>query len=232
MTENEIIYDILELARGNQIIDDVEIDGRQIMFLINNQRHLWIRNEYNKPGRKMDPFMQQDLGCVKLIEVDGAECCDTDISSDCKVLRTENKIPTTIELHSGPSITRVGPIKKIDIPFSFIPYNRAQFFGDDKYANNITQAFLLNGYIYLITPTTAASFLEYINVRGVFVTPSDAANFSDCDGTTCYDKATSTYPISSWMYAYFKPQVVQQLMLATQTPKDTAGDSQENLQKQ
>jgi len=232
MTENDIIYDVMELARGNQIVDDTDLDGRQIMFICNNQRALWLRNEYNKPGRQIDHNVEQDLGCVKLIEVDAAECCNVSISTDCIILRTEKQIPNTIEFHHGTAITRVGPIKKVDVPFSFIPYNRAQFSGDDKYAKNIIQAFLLNNYIYLITPSTASAFLEYINVRGVFETPSDAAAFTDCDGTNCYDKATSKYPINGWTYAYLKEQILRELGLALKTPKDTAGDSQEQLTKQ
>lgn len=232
MTEDDVIYDIMEIARGNQISDDTDLDGRQIMFIVNNQRHLMLRNEYNKPGRSIDHHVEQDLGCVKLIEVDSAECCDTTISTDCTILRTENKIPNTIEFHHKTAITRVGPITKVSIPFSFIPFHRAQFFGEDKYAGNIVQAFFLNDYIYLITPTVQSAFLEYINVRGVFETPSDAVNFSDCDGTACYDKATSTYPIQGWMYAYIKEQVLRELGIALNTPKDVTGDSQEDLKKQ
>lgn len=232
MTENDIIYDVMELARGNQIIDDTDLDGRQIMFIANNQRALWLRNEYNKPGRQIDHNVEQDLGCVKLIPVDSAECCDASIPLGCIVLRTENKIPNTIEFHHNTAITRVGPISKIDVPFSFIPYHRAQFAGSDKYAPSMVQAFLLNNYIYLITPTIQSQFLEYINVRGIFETPSDAANFSNCDGTSCYDKATSKYPLNAWTYAYFKEQILRELGMALQVPKDSAGDSQENLQKQ
>jgi len=232
MTENQLIYDIMELARGNQISDDTDLDGRQIMFIANNQRHLWIRNEYNKPGRQIDHNIEQDLGCVKLIPVDAAECCDVTISTGCMILRTERKIPNTIEFHKGTGITRVGPINKLNIPFSFIPYSRAQFTGDDKYSKNMVQAFLLNNYLYFITPTTQSAFMDYVNVRGVFETPSDAANFSDCDGTACYNKKTSKYPLNSWMYAYLKEQILRELGLALQTPKDTAGDSQEILNKQ
>ena len=231
MTENQIIYDVLELVRGNHVQDDVDIDGRQIMFICNNQRHLWIRNEYNKPGRQIDHHIEQDLGCVKLIEVDAAECCDTSLATGCIILRTEKQIPNTIEFHKGTGITRVGPIKKVDVPLSFIPYNRAQFFGDDKYGGVIVQAFLLNGYIYLITPTTQSQFLEYINIRGVFETPADAANFSKCDGASCYDPAVDAYPIQGWMYAYLKEQILMQLTRSTQTRKDTHGDSQDLVKK-
>lgn len=231
MTENDLIYDVMELARGNQIVDDTDLDGRQVMFIANNQRHLWIRNEYNKPGRQIDHNIEQDLGCVKLITVDAAECCDVTISADCNILRTEKQIPNTIEFHKGTGITRVGPIKKIDAAFSFIPYNRVQFAGSDKYASKVVQAFLLNNYLYFITPTTESKLLEYVNVRGVFEVPSEAANFSNCDGTACYDKATSKYPINSWMYAYLKEQILRELGMAMQVPKDSKGDSQEKLTK-
>lgn len=227
MTETEITFDIIETLRGNQISDDVDIDARQVIFQVNNQRALHIRNEYNKAGRKIDPFVEQDLGCVKLVAVDSADCCDVEISSDCTLLRTEHIIPNTIDLHNGPAITRVGPISKTKTPFSFIPYNRAIYATDEKYSKRVIQSFLLNGYVYVITPNTESMFLEYINVRGIFETPSDAATFSNCDGSTCYDK-TSTYPMSSWMYNYLKEYVIKSLVMALQTPKDTQGDSQDS----
>jgi|TARA_B110000967_G_C18875033_1_gene557785 hypothetical protein len=229
MTEAQITFDIMEILRGNQISDDTDIDSRQVIFQINNQRALYIRNEYNKPGRKVDPFIEQDLGCVKLVAVDGADCCDVEISVDCTLLRTEHKIPNTIDLHNGPAITRVGPIMKTKTPFSFIPYNRAIYATDEKYAKRVIQAFLLNGYIYVTIPTAGNMFLEYINVRGIFETPSDAATFCTSDGATCYDKTTSEYPISGWMYTYLKQQVLQHFSMALQIPKDKQGDSQESI---
>ena len=231
MWKNNIIYDITEILRGNQISDDVELDGRQIMFSVNNQRALWLRNEYNKSGRQIDHNIIQDLGCVTMIAVDAAECCDTTISLGCKVLRTELKVPNTIELHTGTGITRVGPINKVITPFSFIPHNRVQF-EDNKYATKQIQAFLLNNYMYLITPTIEAKSLDKINIRGVFEDPREAAAFSHCDGTTCYDKSVNTYPINSWMYAYLKEQVLKEFGMPLQIPKDSANDGQEILGKQ
>lgn len=230
MTENQIIYDIMELLRGNQVSDDTELDGRHIMFHVNNQRALWLRNEYNKPGRQIDHNVEQDLGCIDLVAVDAAECC-APVSIGCTVLRTEQKIPNTIELHQGTGITRVGPIRKLDVPFSFIPYSRTQT-EENKYGVRSVKAYLLNNYIYLITPTVESKMLDKINVRGVFEDPAAAAAFTNCDGTSCYDKATSKYPVNSWMYAYFKEQVLREFGIAIQSPKDSAGDSQEILNKQ
>ena len=230
MTENEIVYDILETVRQHQVSDDIDIDRRNVMFHVNNQRALWIRNEYDKPGTQIDHNLIQDLGCLELTTVDAAECCDESIIVGCSVLRTVKQIPNTIEFRSLTGITRVGPIHKQKLPFSFMPYNRVQFSTDEKYGKSIIQAFLLNNYIYLITPDVATSMIDYINVQGIFEDPREAEGFCDAEGNSCYS-ADDKFPLNRWMYAYFKQNILQELIQSLNVPKDQAGDSAEILGK-
>ena len=64
--------------------------------LINEQRSLWLRNEYNK-NRSIDPYVIQTLPCLELELVDPIQCC-VPVPAGCKVLRSKKKIPNTIEL--------------------------------------------------------------------------------------------------------------------------------------
>ena len=148
-TFNEYINDILETVRNNYIVDDTELTEALIAFTINYQRALWIRQEYNKPGRTIDHNIVQDLGCVELEEADRADCCG--ITIDCPILRTKQVIPNTIEFYNSTGITRVGPPDKLQIPISFVDYNQAVYSGNGKYNRNMLFAFLLNNRMYLIT---------------------------------------------------------------------------------
>lgn len=230
ITLNKLTYDILELVRGNTLTDDLDIDERQVEYQIAVQRALWIRNELNKPGRSIDHNIVQDLGCVELIEADPAECCDFNLG-DCIVLRTKDKIPNTIELHMSTGITRVGPIDKTHISYSFVPYERAIYSGNSKYSKNQTYAYLLNNYIYIKSPSTQNLMLDFINIRGVFEDPTEAENFVDCDNKPCFSK-DDKYPLNAWMVPYIKEQVINQLAAATQMPSDSSNDADENLRKQ
>ena len=44
--------------------------------LINEQRSLWLRNEYNK-NRSIDPYVVQTLNCIELEPVNPIDCCIT-----------------------------------------------------------------------------------------------------------------------------------------------------------
>jgi len=229
-TANELIFDTMELIRGNQIGDDVEVSEDQVLYQWNNQRALWLRNEFNKPGRTIDPFLEQDLGCLKLTEADAADCCE--IQTGCTVLRTELKIPKTIELHSGPAITRVGPVHKLTVPFTFDNYQKVIYTANGKYTGKKgVFTFLLNDYMYLVSKDPKAQLLDYINVRGVFANPTDLSAFACEDGSACFSY-DDEYPINNWMIPYIKEQVLQQFGMSLQIPKDDANDAKEDLAKQ
>lgn len=226
---NELIYDTLELLRGNKVSDDTDLSESQIIYHWNNQRALWLRNEYNKPGRLIDPFLEQDLGCLQLVEADAADCCD--IVAGCTLLRTSRKIPKTIELHSGPAITRVGLINKLTVPFSFTNYQKAIYTMNGKYSSKKgVFVFLLNGYMYLVTKDPLVQLLDYINVRGVFENPTELAAFQ-CDSGTCFSY-DDPYPLNNWMIPYIKDQVLQQFGVTLQIPKDATNDAKEDITKQ
>jgi hypothetical protein len=226
-TYNEIAYDIIELLKNNQISDDVDISLEHVLYHVNNQRALWLRNEYNKPGRKIDQHLVQDLGCLKIIEVDAAECCS--ISTDCIALRTEKKIPALIELHSGPALQRVGPINKFALPYPVVTGVVATFNGHNKYTKHMLQAVFMNDYIYLIIKDPALANLEYINVRAIVANPADMAQFKcDLNGTACFSY-DDEYPINNWMIPYVKEQIIQQFGMSIQLPKDNDNNAKDNL---
>lgn len=226
ITFAKLIYDTMELLRAHRVVDDTDLAERQIMFHWANQRALWIRNEYNKPGRSIDPEIEQDLNCLELIEVDAAECCQVEV--DCIVLRTKERIPSLIELHDKVAITRVGPPNKFKLAFTFTNYNKAIYSMHNKYAKNQVYAFLLNGYIYILTNNLEAKLLDYINVRGIFEDPMDLRNFACENGDSCFD-IDKAYPIKSWMIPYIREQVLNQLGVAMRVGKDASNDATEKV---
>jgi len=228
ITFSKLVYDTLEILKGNHIVDDVDLMERQIMFHWNTQRALWLRNEYNKPGRSIDPEIEQDLGCLELVTVDAAECCSVEVC--CDALRTKIKIPSLLEFHDKPGITRVGLPNKLTIPFTFTNYNKAMYSISNKYASQQVYAFLLNGYMYLITKRQDIQMLDYINVRGVFEDPLELTKFQ-CGDKACFSLEDS-YPIKSWMIPYIRAEVVNILSTGLQIPKDKANDASDKPTQQ
>jgi len=228
---NEVIYDIMEVVRGNQISDDTEISERHVIYQVDIQRALWLRKEYNKPGVSIDTQITQDLGCLELVEVDAAECCTIELG--CTVLRTKKKMPKAVKFHSSLGITRVGPIHKLKLPFTYMDYDKAIYTAsaESKYSKGVI-TFSLNDYVYVIMTDPNMIHLTHINVRGVWESPAAVTDFAcDVEGTTCFS-FDDEYPVNIHLLPYIKEQVLAQFGMAASIPKDSANDGQEILNKQ
>lgn len=222
VTLNKLTYDLLELIRS-EISDDESLDIRQVEYWIHNQRALWLKNEMNK-FRSIDDDIIQDLGCVELEVVDAADCPAHLVG--CSLLRTKCKLPDTIDLHHTTAITRVGPLHKVDRPYSFVSYKRAIFSGNNSLNEKTIYAFLLNDYIYLKfnDKNFYAKMLTHVNVMGVFEDPTAAATFCDEDGKPCYSPE-SKYPVSRSLINYMKAEIIKSDLRFKLNPP---GDSSNN----
>lgn len=222
ITFNKLIYDTMELLKSNHIIDDTDLMERQVMFHWANQRALWLRNEYNKPGRNIDPDIESDLGCVELILVDAAECCN--VKTDCFVLRTKLKLPSFIELHDKVAVTRVGLPNKITLPFTFTNYNKVMYSLSNTFSKGQAYGFLLNGYMYILSQRSDVKLLDWINIRGVVEDPMDLKPFKCEDGSSCFN-LDDRYPIKGWMIPYVTSEIVKILSIGLQNPPDKGNDA-------
>ena len=223
-THNELIYSVLDKLKPH-LTDDIDISPREIGWEIGVTRALLLRQELNK-NRTIDAAIIQDLGCVEVEVSDRAECCD--ISTDCKIIRTKLEIPTAIELYNSTGITRIGPIDKLDMDYSFITYNRAKFVGNGKYNKDLIYAFLRNNRVYLVSKNDKVKFIKYINIAGVFENPTEVIPFTNCGGTSCFS-SDDEYPINSWMIPVLQDMVINKFIRTIQMPKDTINDGTDTV---
>jgi hypothetical protein len=177
--------------------------------LINEQRALFLRNEYNK-NRSIDPYVIQTLKCVAMELVSPIDCCIA-VPSDCKIIRSVNEIPNTIELYYTKGISSVGPVD-ITLPrYILIDFSRVPYAGNGRSNRNAIYAFLYNKHLYLISKNPNVNLISNITISGIFEDPTSLGDFIDCSGNTCYSN-DDPYPINLWMWAYVKSLVLQQLM--------------------
>lgn len=222
-TLNQITYNIKNLMRGGNTSDDERISDRQLEFIVNYYRNILVKRDLDK-GKSINPDIVQDLGCLELIEVDKAECCDTEIG--CTVLRTKNKLPKTIELNQDNSLVFIGAIDKYTT-FDIIPVYRVPFL-NSKYGKKGTRCYYLNQYVYVLTD----DLIEKINVRGIFEDPREAANFTHCDGTSCFT-IDSTYPIAGWMLQPLVDMVLKnEMKIGVSLPNDDSNDASGAVKQQ
>lgn len=195
--------------------------------LINEQRSLFIRNEYNRK-REFDPNIQQSF-CEDLELVDPHNCPCANIPIGCKILRTKRQIPNSIEFHHSKAITSVGPIILYERRFTLIDYDRVPYVGNGRTTNRAIYAFLYDNYIYVISKDPLVNLLKKIAIRGIFEDPTAIADFTNCDENNICWKPSDPYPINQWMWAYVKEQVIQQLLRKRQIPEDDSNNAQDDL---
>ncbi len=220
---NEIIYDVREALK--QFSDDSEISDRYILYLYNNKRSKYLRQDLNNYLKTADNSIQQSF-CISIEEVSVNECS---ISFDCEtIMRTTTKIPTPLELHSKTAITKVKPSIKIALPFNFISKEKAYYLEGSKFPNSIYSFLDVDGYIYLYSKSPVAKLMECINITGIFENPSSLSDFREgCSDTSpsCFNEAISEYPLQPHYIDLIRKEIVQDLMNESQNKEDKTNNS-------
>ena len=193
--------------------------------LINGQRSLWIRNEYNK-NRSIDPYLEQTLSCLELELVDANTCC-TPLPDSCKkLLRTKKKIPNTIEFHHKKGISSVGPVDMLLPRYYLIDYNRVSNIGHGRTTNKGIYAFFFERHIYIFSLEIDLTLLDKITIRGLFEDPTSLGEFINCSSSYCWTPE-SEYPINQWMWEYIQPVIIQKLLPKLSLKQDDSNNAKD-----
>jgi hypothetical protein len=215
MTKNEIVYNLLNLMTAGRINDDFTPSVAQLSFIIDYKRAQYLRQDQTKNYFDNDLFYQ-DLGCIPLIKVDKAECCE--FETNCDILRTEFTIPKTIRFKDRYAL-KVSAIDR-QSRFSLILPERSPFYSERKYPGMTLPFYYLNDYLYF--PTTLD--LKVIDVRAILEKPEDARTFVCGDGL-CYTD-NSNYPLSADLLDLITKDILgTELKFLLGTTEDTENDA-------
>ena len=91
---NHIVYDILEIASSGDNPNSFKIDNSQIQYWIEQTRSMLISQSLNKRDDIHDSWVSY-INCLEMEQVDASLCCLA--PSDCKVLKSVQKLPSTID---------------------------------------------------------------------------------------------------------------------------------------
>lgn len=188
-TLREMTFDVLNLAASGKENYSLRLEEELIQYWIHQARAKFIAEAIQRRDNITDTWIQS-ISCMELIQVDASECCLVD--TNCFVLRTKDKLPPTIEYYQDNGIIRVVTADGTVIAKSNA---FAEKYGSyNKYTGNKRSWFLQNGYLYI----TSEQLMTYITVYALFENPMDLADFTACNGDTCYS-ADSSYPVSNKM---------------------------------
>jgi DNA-directed RNA polymerase subunit K/omega len=220
---NELVYDIREAI--NAFSDDYEIDDRYILYLYDIKRAKYLRQDVNNFQKTIDNSIKQTL-CLAMEEVSVNECS---VDYSCgNILRSKQKLPKPIESHTKVAISKVKPVNRIGIPFSFIEKDRAPFIENAPFPNAIYAFIDVDNYIYAYSKSEDYKLLDCITVTGVFEDPTSLSAYSTCcceDAVPCYDIQTSDYPLQPHYIDLIREEIIKDLLRSVQVPEDKVNDS-------
>ena len=121
MTKAQLIFSILNTARGGQVANTEAISEEQIGFQCDLIRAKLIRQDLAKK-RTLSHDLVQTI-CINMTQADASDCpCEV---AGCQVLKSTINIPPAIELNDKNLIVSVGPVDLTMPRFNLIRYYRA-----------------------------------------------------------------------------------------------------------
>jgi hypothetical protein len=212
----KIVADIRNIADSGENNYSFRISDEQFAFWIHEVRSMLISQAVSKRQDISDIWVQS-IPCLELELVDSSDCCI--ITTDCYILRTKVRLPSSIETSSDNFILRVttptGDIISKSNPFE-VKYNKY-----NKYTFKKSQWYLQDGYLYI----TSELLLEYVNIFAIFENPEELVEYSTCGGSSCFNW-DSNYPCSLKMANDITNIIMQtKVMPFLQMPHDTSNDA-------
>jgi hypothetical protein len=224
MILSKLIYDVREAVK--EFTDDSELDNRYIIYLYNIKRVKYLRQDLNNYQKTVDNSILQSF-CLSLEEVSANEC---NVNYDCKtLLRSTQRVPTPIELHTKVGITKIKPTNRLSIPFSFINKDKVAYLDGATFKSSLYAFFDVDEYIYIVSANDEAyKLLDCITVTGIFEDPLELANYQNCCGcinNTCFDEMESDYPLQPHYIDIIRKEIINDLLQLKQIKEDKDNDS-------
>jgi hypothetical protein len=220
-TINDAVSRVRNTLKG--VNEDVFMTDRYIYSIILKYAKLLVRRQDNENKIFRFQSLFKTIQCLELIEVDKIEACCEGVQSNCKIMRSREKIPQVIEGAFGPIIRTVSSIDGSNIVFRTYPtiYTRLTKASGYKY-NKSKYYWYLNGYLYL--PNVE---WEAISVTALFEDDISAINCETGDACTLAQDAPM--PIPEYLFAEIEQFAVKEILTLGTVPVDAADDKQNIL---
>ncbi len=220
-TIGESISRVRNLVKA--VKQDAFITDRLIYSLILKYAKLYIKKQDMLNIRLKFASLFRRLPCLELIEVDKVEACCGSVSSDCKIMRTKDKLPLPFEGTYGAFIRTVAAIDGSNEcyrtqPSSFVSMTKTPTF---KY-NKKKYYWYLNDYLYFPNLDW-----EAVSVEGIF--QDDISVFTCEKDGECKIRQNDKFNIPDDLFAEVEKQVWTDLVGSAQVPVDSAISDKQNI---
>ena len=219
-TIGETVSRVRNLVKG--VKEDAFLTDRLIYSLILKYAKLLIRRQdtENKIMRFQSLF--QKLPCVELVEVDKIEACCSGIKSNCKIMRTKEKLPTVLEGSYGPLFRAIASVDGSIIFYKTYPSTYTFMANSTTFKYNKNKYYwYLDGYLYFPNIDWDA-----VSVEGLF---DDSIQLYVCDGDVCKPRQDEKTSFPEYLFAEIEQSVVKDLLTTIQIPAENTDDNQSQL---
>jgi hypothetical protein len=216
VTLDNIITDLLKIARGSKVSQSETVSRRQLEEWVNEYRALLIKQDLDK-GKMPNPDYIQELPGLRLEVVDAT--AGSTLESGTYLMRTIITIPKTIDLNFKSGLMYVGTIDGREI--QLVPEGRSFWQKFKRFTSKEPLAFLRNRQLYIncVTP------MQFITVRGVFEVPTEAGNRSGDGADTQFLDYRMPYPMPADKIPVLKEMILaKELGVMIQQPSDNKND--------
>jgi hypothetical protein len=225
-TKNEIIYDIREGL--SKYSDDSNIDDRYIIHKVNTVRNKLLTQSLNNfKGIKGKNVLQSF--CTKLEQVDSSTCGEFSCGT---ILKSELKMPETLQLVSTQTITRIKPVDILSKKISFINLDRMEFIDGTSFPNSLYGFLDVDNYMYVYSPKGDYQNMSCVEITGIFANPMELENYAKCcdcpTSNICFDPEIDNYPVFDYMINDIVSIVTQQILAKENIPLDRENNSDDD----
>jgi hypothetical protein len=189
MSLNNIIDDIIQEARNNQVAESELLSRNQVALWVNNYRALLIKQQMDK-GYDIDENLLTTIAPFHLTK-------DTNQVRGKVEYISDNEIPNLITSNYGQGVLSVKDMFGNLIQLG--DETKAKYQTSRKYTCADYIAYIKNNHLYLSGPGN----LEYVEISGIL---EDPTSIGDLGIGQCFD-ADGDYPINANMVPVIKQMI-------------------------
>lgn len=189
----------------NSLPDDYKhIDKRLIIRVLNEQRAIWLKNQFNQ-NRSIDNIVKQSIYVdVKLVNrVETVEALSKD-----NILKSTVEIPETLNRHHKDTIMSVSNYDILSEKYNYITKEQAIYSGNGFTNRNKIFCFLYKDHLFIKTTKSnpKINLIKKVVIEGVFEDPVEAFELNNNT-----DSFYMEYPIPITSFTYIKQNIINDL---------------------
>ena len=219
-TIGETVSRIRNTIKG--VKEDAFLTDRFLYSVIIKYANYAVRKLDNENKIMRIQSLFERLPCVELIEVSTIDACCAGIKTDCKIMRTKERLPEPMEGSEGPLIRTVTSLDGSIIMNNTNPSTYVYMTGQSTFKYNSAKYYwYLEGHLYL--PNI---IWESIRVDGIF---TESTHQYHCDEDVCMSRQDDRLAVPDFIFAEIEQQVLKDLGFMLQAPTETSDDKMNPL---